>query len=180
MNATGLSAAGGVGKVIAEWIANVDHCRITSHPSGQWLSLSLFAPTYSSVVWRLCPLILLPQLFTPHLVHRLTWPRVIVFVTVNSTRKLSHTSLRARAVLPNNTIPRVNAERSILQHNDMWSQDVRRFADLHNNREFLRSRVKETTGAVTNCAGPDIEYKCVVHVLMLSYHLSMSGSYYVL
>ena len=88
-------------------------------------------------------------------------------------RELSHTPPRARAVLPNNTIPRVNAERSILQHNDMWSQDVRRFADLHNNREFLRSRVKETTGAVTNCAGPDIEYKCVVHVLILSYHLSI-------
>ena len=32
MNATGLSAAGGVGKVIAEWIANVDHCRITGQP----------------------------------------------------------------------------------------------------------------------------------------------------
>ena len=28
----------------------------------------------------------------------------------------------------------------------LWSQDVRRFAELHNNKKFLRARVKETTG----------------------------------
>lgn len=29
---------------------------------------------------------------------------------------------------------------------DLWSLDVRRFVDLHNNKKFLRDRVKETLG----------------------------------
>ena len=29
---------------------------------------------------------------------------------------------------------------------DMWLLDVRRFVDLHNNKKFLRDRVKETLG----------------------------------
>ena len=29
---------------------------------------------------------------------------------------------------------------------ELWPFDVRRFTDLHNNRKFLRDRVKETLG----------------------------------
>ena len=29
---------------------------------------------------------------------------------------------------------------------DMWSHDVRRFVDMHNNKKFLRARVSETVG----------------------------------
>ena len=29
---------------------------------------------------------------------------------------------------------------------DIWSLDVRRFVDLHNNKKFLRDRVKESLG----------------------------------
>ena len=31
---------------------------------------------------------------------------------------------------------------------DMWMMDARRFVPLHNNRKFLRDRVKETLGDV--------------------------------
>jgi pyruvate dehydrogenase phosphatase regulatory subunit len=29
---------------------------------------------------------------------------------------------------------------------DLWNVDVRRFVDLHNNKKFLRDRVRETLG----------------------------------
>jgi glycine/D-amino acid oxidase-like deaminating enzyme len=33
---------------------------------------------------------------------------------------------------------------------DFWSIDIRRFVDLHNNKKFLRDRVKETLGILAN------------------------------
>ncbi len=36
----------------------------------------------------------------------------------------------------------INGEPSI----DMWSHDIRRFVDMHNNKKFLRARVTETLG----------------------------------
>lgn len=29
---------------------------------------------------------------------------------------------------------------------DLWSMDIRRFVDMHNNRKFLKERVKEAVG----------------------------------
>ena len=29
---------------------------------------------------------------------------------------------------------------------ELWMYDIRRFVDLHNNKKFLRDRVKETVG----------------------------------
>ena len=29
---------------------------------------------------------------------------------------------------------------------DLWSLDIRRFVDMHNNKKFLRARVSETLG----------------------------------
>ena len=33
---------------------------------------------------------------------------------------------------------------------DLWNIDIRRFVSLHNNKKFLRDRVKETIGQLSN------------------------------
>ncbi|KAK2189458.1 hypothetical protein NP493_106g05056 [Ridgeia piscesae] len=69
--------------------------------------------------------------------------------------------MNATGVMAAGGVGKAMAEWIVNGETDMflWSQDVRRFAELHNNKKFLRARVKETTGATMSCAGPDIEYE---------------------
>ena len=56
--------------------------------------------------------------------------------------------MNATGVMAAGGVGKVTAEWIVNGETEMflWSQDVRRFAELHNNKKFLYARVKETTG----------------------------------
>ncbi|XP_013416036.1 pyruvate dehydrogenase phosphatase regulatory subunit, mitochondrial isoform X2 [Lingula anatina] len=42
---------------------------------------------------------------------------------------------------------------------DLWAVDVKRFVDLHNNKKFLRDRVKEVLGTTYSIPYPECDYR---------------------